>query len=101
MPATRQIYMLINPNNASAEMDSAEVAPATRKLGLELKILKASTDTEIDAAFATLVEAGGAPLWLSMTPSSWCGASRSPPWRPLTGSMRSTRGANTRRSAAS
>jgi putative tryptophan/tyrosine transport system substrate-binding protein len=62
MPATKQIYMLINPNNASAEMDSAEVAVATRKLGLELNIVKASTETEIDAAFATLVEAGARAL---------------------------------------
>jgi putative tryptophan/tyrosine transport system substrate-binding protein len=57
MPAAEQIYMLINPNNASAGMDSAEVAVATHKLGLELKIVKASTETEIDAAFATLAEA--------------------------------------------
>jgi hypothetical protein len=32
MPATKQIYMLINPNNASAEMDSAEVAVATQRV---------------------------------------------------------------------
>jgi putative ABC transport system substrate-binding protein len=57
VPAARRIYMLVNPSNASAEIDTAEVAAATQKIGLELTILKANTNAEIDAAFETLVHA--------------------------------------------
>jgi len=57
IPSAKQIYMLVNPNNASAEIDTQEVAAATHKLGLELKIVKAATEAEIDSAFAVLVAA--------------------------------------------
>jgi len=45
--------LLVNPNNANPWI--ADVQKAARAKGVELKILNASTASEIDAAFATLV----------------------------------------------
>jgi len=53
--------LLVNPNNLEAEIQSRETQVAARKLGLELHIVHAGTEREIDTAFATLHElrAGG------------------------------------------
>src|SRR6516162_1551130 len=50
------VGVLVNPTNPNAEPDMREAREAARKLGLELHILKASSDDDIDAAFATLVQ---------------------------------------------
>jgi putative ABC transport system substrate-binding protein len=49
------IALLVNPNNATAEPIIRDVQEAARVKGVELQVLKASTESEIDAAFATLV----------------------------------------------
>ena len=48
------IALLVNPNNASAEPQIRDVQEAAGTKGVRLRILKASTENEIDAAFATL-----------------------------------------------
>jgi putative ABC transport system substrate-binding protein len=55
------IALLVNSNNPSTERIVDEVQEAVRVKGLRLEILKASTEGEIDAAFASLAElqAGG------------------------------------------
>ena len=56
MPATTRIAFLVNPTNrAFAEADTREAQEAARVLGLNLLVLNASSQSEIDAAFATLV----------------------------------------------
>jgi ABC-type uncharacterized transport system substrate-binding protein len=56
MPATTRIAFLVNPTNrAFAEADTREAHEAARVLGLNLLVLNASSQSEIDAAFATLV----------------------------------------------
>ena len=55
VPQARVIALLVNPNNASTERIIREVQEAARVKGVQLLILKASTESEIDAAFATLV----------------------------------------------
>ena len=57
VPQARVIALLVNPNSANAAARiTREVQDAARSKGLELPILKASTEGEIDAAFATLLE---------------------------------------------
>ena len=56
VPRAKVVALLVNPNNAIAERIIREVEEAARAKGLQLHILKAGTDSEIDAAFATLVE---------------------------------------------
>ena len=46
----------MNPSNESAEPQMRDVQEAARAKGVQLRILKASTEGEIDAAFATFVQ---------------------------------------------
>jgi len=55
VPAT-VIALLVNPNNANATPFVREVEEAGRTKGVQLPILKASNESEIEAAFGTLVQ---------------------------------------------
>jgi len=62
VPSASVIALLTNPANpALAETATKEVQAAARALGLELHVLNASTDNDIDSGFAKLIElrAGG------------------------------------------
>ena len=51
------IALLVNPNSADAAARiTRDVQDAARSKGLQLPILKASTEGDIDAAFATLLQ---------------------------------------------
>jgi len=56
VPQAGVIALLVNPNNPMAEPTMREMQEAARAKGLQLRILKAGTESEIDAAFATLVQ---------------------------------------------
>jgi putative ABC transport system substrate-binding protein len=56
VPQAKVIALLVNPNNAITERIIAEVQEAARAKGLQLHILKAGTENDIDAAFAALAE---------------------------------------------
>jgi len=56
VPQARVIGLLQNPNNAGAGGSAASAQQAARAKGLQLEILKAGTEAEIDAAFATAVQ---------------------------------------------
>jgi putative ABC transport system substrate-binding protein len=56
VPQAKVIALLVNPDNAIAERIIREVEEAARAKGLQLHILKTGTESEIDAAFATLVQ---------------------------------------------
>ena len=56
VPQAKVIALLVNPNNPSTEPMIRDVQDAARAKGVQLPILKASTEGEIDAAFATLVQ---------------------------------------------
>ena len=53
--------VLVHPNSPTSETVSKEMEQTAQTLGLRVLILKAGTESEIDAAFATLLElhAGG------------------------------------------
>ena len=55
------IGYLINPNNAQAERGADSAQQAANAKGLQLEILKAGTEAEIDAAFATAVQQQSEP----------------------------------------
>ena len=54
VPQASVIALLVNPNNASTEPQMRDVQEAAGSKGLRLRLLKASTESEIDAAFASL-----------------------------------------------
>jgi putative ABC transport system substrate-binding protein len=51
-PKAASIGFLFNPMRPSAEAESKNVREAAQKLGLQLQILNASNEHEVDAAFA-------------------------------------------------
>jgi ABC-type uncharacterized transport system substrate-binding protein len=56
LPTARVMGLLVNPTNAVyAEMQSRAVRAAANTLGLELRVLNASTEGDFDSVFATLV----------------------------------------------
>jgi len=58
---TMPVALLVNPNNASTEPMIPDMQEAARMKGVQLHVLKADTEAEIDAAFVTLAQqhAGG------------------------------------------
>jgi putative ABC transport system substrate-binding protein len=70
VPSVATIGFLENPNNPIFEPMTRDVLAAASVMGLKVQILKASSDREIDTAFASLVQArtgallvGGDPLF--------------------------------------
>jgi putative ABC transport system substrate-binding protein len=57
VPTASSMAVLVNPANPTvAEINSKELLAAARTLGLELHILNASTERDIDGAFAKLIQ---------------------------------------------
>jgi putative ABC transport system substrate-binding protein len=72
IPQASVIALLVNSGDPNAERIMRDAQEAARTKGVQLLILKASTESEIDAAFATLVElragallVGAAPFFLT------------------------------------
>ena len=62
VPISALIAMLVNPSNAQAQTQSQEVQRAARAIGQQVLILSASTEHEVETAFATLVRARAGAL---------------------------------------
>src|SRR6516165_10996905 len=56
VPQAGAIALLVNPNNQQTERVIGDVEEAARAKGVQLPVLKASTESEIDAAFASLAQ---------------------------------------------
>jgi putative ABC transport system substrate-binding protein len=54
--------ILVNPRNPNAETEARDAQAAAQQSGRELRVLTASNEDEIDAAFATLAQQAGAAL---------------------------------------
>jgi putative ABC transport system substrate-binding protein len=55
VPAATRVAVLVNPANATTtETTLRDAEPAAHAMGLQIQLLNASTNREIDAAFATL-----------------------------------------------
>jgi putative ABC transport system substrate-binding protein len=68
VPQTKVIALLVNPNNPNTEGIAREVQDAARVKGLQLQIVKASTESEIDTAFASLVQLHAGALVVNVDP---------------------------------
>jgi putative ABC transport system substrate-binding protein len=62
------IALLVNPNNPAAERIMRDVQEAARAKGVQLHILKAGTEGEINTTFATLVQRQAGALVVSADP---------------------------------
>jgi putative ABC transport system substrate-binding protein len=56
IPTATIVGLLVNPTNPAARTLSQDIEAAASTLGLQLEILHASTERDIDEAFATLVQ---------------------------------------------
>jgi putative ABC transport system substrate-binding protein len=56
VPRARLIALLVNPNDPNAKSFIGDVQNAAHVKGLQLDILRASSESEIDGAFASLVQ---------------------------------------------
>jgi putative tryptophan/tyrosine transport system substrate-binding protein len=56
IPTATIIALLVNPTSPTAETESRDLQAAARTLGLELHVLHASSDRDIDIVFATMAQ---------------------------------------------
>jgi putative ABC transport system substrate-binding protein len=68
VPQARVIALLVNPDDPSAEGLIGDMQEAARTKAVQLPILKASTEGEIDAAFTTLAQLPAGALVVSPDP---------------------------------
>ena len=68
VPQVRAIALLVNPNNPQTERVLRDLLEAAQAKGLQLSILKASTESEIDTAFTALVERHAGALVVQADP---------------------------------
>jgi putative ABC transport system substrate-binding protein len=55
-PQAKAIALLVNPNDPSADVDIRDAQEAVRAKGVQVHVVKAGSDNEIEPAFATLSE---------------------------------------------
>jgi ABC-type uncharacterized transport system substrate-binding protein len=56
VPRASLIGLLVNPDNPNAASETSDMETATRSIGKQSVLLRASTDRQLDAAFTSLVE---------------------------------------------
>jgi putative tryptophan/tyrosine transport system substrate-binding protein len=67
-PTTTVVALLVNPTNPNAESLSRDLKTAARTLGMQLHVLNASTESDIDAAFVTLTQLRAGALVIGPDP---------------------------------
>jgi putative ABC transport system substrate-binding protein len=68
LPANTSIIVLINPDNPNADIDTPELEDAARTLGQSISFVKARSEAEIEAVFATLGERRASALLVNTDP---------------------------------
>ena len=58
LPAANTIALLANPGNVNIKTDEPEIGAAADRLKQHLEVLTASTESDLEAAFATMVQHG-------------------------------------------
>jgi putative tryptophan/tyrosine transport system substrate-binding protein len=69
VPTARVMAVLVNPSNpVIAEPATKDAHAAARTLGLQIHVIHASTERDVDTAFASLVQLGAGALVVSPDP---------------------------------
>jgi putative ABC transport system substrate-binding protein len=68
VPKARTIALLVNPNNPNADPIIRGAQVAARTKGVGLKIVRAGSESEIDAAFASLIQLQAGALLVGTDP---------------------------------
>jgi putative ABC transport system substrate-binding protein len=56
VPNANALALLVNPNNPNAEPDTRTLQAAAQALGRRIEVLKAASESELEAAFAAIAE---------------------------------------------
>src|SRR5262249_16884595 len=99
LPGAAHFAMLVNPTNPNAELNITEARAATSVIGRQIEVLTASTNRDIDTAFASLVEKRADALLLSPEPLFTTVESNSSRWQPARRCPGSITSASLRKSA--
>jgi putative tryptophan/tyrosine transport system substrate-binding protein len=59
VPTIKALVYLVNPSNPSGEFEVASTVAAARAAGIEVQVLKASTESELESIFASWPSADG------------------------------------------
>jgi putative ABC transport system substrate-binding protein len=65
LPTTAVVGLLVNPTNPITEAETRNLRDGAHRLGLQVHVVRASTPSEIDAVFRTLVELQASALLVS------------------------------------
>ena len=69
VPAATRLAVLVNPANATiTETTLRDAGPAVAAMGLQIQIIRASTNREIDAAFAAIASDRSTALFVAADP---------------------------------
>jgi putative ABC transport system substrate-binding protein len=68
VPKSASIAVLLNPHYPGAETEAADLKVSAQTLGRQIHLLHASSESEIDKAFATMVELGVGGLLVGSDP---------------------------------
>src|SRR5262249_4190618 len=68
VPSATVIAILMNPDYPDAESQLKDAQAAARALGLQLMVLRASTEREIETAFATMAQQDAAAVFVGPDP---------------------------------
>ena len=68
VPQARVIALLVNPSNPNAERNIGEAQEAAGAKGVQLPVLNASSESEIDTAFASLAQLQAGALVIAADP---------------------------------
>jgi ABC-type uncharacterized transport system substrate-binding protein len=98
VPNTATLAVLMNPNFLDAAKHLSDVQQAGAMLGLQLLILEASSERDVDLAFTTLPQSGLVLCWLLAMRFCLVSASNSSHWRRVTQFRQSTHIASLSRS---
>jgi putative ABC transport system substrate-binding protein len=69
VPKAAAVGVLINPANRNADVNTENLQPAARSLGSKSALLRASTESDIDAAFTMIEQSGLEALLVGDDPS--------------------------------
>jgi putative ABC transport system substrate-binding protein len=68
VPSASVIGFLVNPTNPNAQSDTAEVQAAANALKRKLLVIKATSESDFEAAFTILVQQGVGALFVDIDP---------------------------------
>jgi putative ABC transport system substrate-binding protein len=68
VPAAAIVAVIVNPANPNSEALLADLQSTAHSLGLELHVLRASSDPELEAVFATLAQSRAGALLIGTDP---------------------------------